>query len=235
MIGRLRILGIALGLIGLAFIVAGGFALLRVQEGQTSLNAFSAAQGVELRYNEDGQLVDRGETAGADAIMALLTVEWGYPVVSWELDPNDPVVNTGSEYMYQMATVAYHTLHGTQTIVLEEDFTAPDGTVYTAGTPYEIPVDGRYWAAFDRENPIDAAVREQAWTGVAHALIAELGVGASTAAALQLGLGLAALFGMVGGTLILTGAGLVWATRAEKEPVPVLQAGGSRRLTLMGA
>ena len=226
MIGRLRILGIALGLIGLAFIVAGGFALLKVQEGQTSLNAFSAAQGVELSYNEDGRLVDRGETAGADAIMALLTEEWGYPVVGWELDPNDPVVNTGSEYMYQMATVAYHTLHGTQTVILEEDFTAPDGTVYTAGTPYEIPVDGRYWAAFDRENPIDAAVREQAWTGVAHALIAELGVGASTAAALQLGLGLAALFGMVGGTLILTGAGLVWATRAAKEPVPVLKPAG---------
>ena len=226
MIGRLRILGIALGLIGLAFIVAGGFAFLKVQEGTTSLKAFSAAQGVELSYNEDGQLVDGGEVAGAESIMALLTGDWGYPVVQGELDPNDPVVNTGSEYMYQMATVAYHTLHGTQTIILEEDFTAPDGTVYTAGTPYEIPVDGRYWAEFDRENPIDAAVRAQAWTGVAHALIGELGVGASTAAALQLGLGLAALFGMVGGTLILTGAGLVWATRAEKEPVPVLKPAG---------
>ena len=223
MISRLRILGIALGLIGLAFIVAGGFAFLKVQEGQTSLNAFSAAQGVELSYSEDGQLVDGGETAGADAIMALLTEDWGYPVVAGELDPNDPVVNTGSEYMFQMATVAYHTLHGVQTVILEEDFTAADGTVYTAGTPYEIPVDGRYWAGFDRENPIDAAVRTQAWTGVAHALIGELGVGASTAAALQLGLGLAAMFGMVGGTLFFTSAGLIWATRTEKAPVPVLR------------
>jgi hypothetical protein len=226
MIGRIRILGIALGLIGLAFVVAGGYSLFKVQEGTSSLKAFSAAQAVELSYNEDGQLVDRGEVAGAESIMALLTEDWGYPVVRGELDPNDPVVNTGSEYMYQMATVAYHTLHGTQTIVLEEDYTAPDGTVYTAGAPYEVPVDGRYWAQFDRENPIDAAVREQAWTGVAHALIGELGVGASTAAALQLGLGLAALFGMVGGTLILTGAGLVWATRAEKEPVSVLRPAG---------
>jgi hypothetical protein len=226
MIGRLRILGIALGLIGLAFVVAAGYSYFKVQEGTTSLKAFSAAQAVELTYNEDGQLVDRGEVAGAESIMALLTEDWGYPVVQGELDPNDPVVNTGSEYMYQMATVAYHTLHGMQTVVLEEDYTAPDGTVYTAGTPYEVPVDGRYWAQFDRENPIDAAVREQAWTGVAHALIGELGVGASTAAALQLGLGLAALFGMVGGTLILTGAGLVWATRAEQEPVPVLRPAG---------
>ena len=106
MTGRLRAIGIVLALIGFGFIIGGGFAFLKVQEGQTSLKAFSAAQGVELAYNEDGQLVDRGETAGAEAIMALLTDEWGYPVVAGELDPADPIVNTGSEYMFQMATVA---------------------------------------------------------------------------------------------------------------------------------
>jgi hypothetical protein len=220
---RLRGLGIVLGVIGLAFIVAGGFAFFKVQEGTASLNAFSAAQGVELTYNDEGQLIDRGETAGADSIMALLTDDWKYPVATSELDPNDPLVNTASEYMYQMATVSYHTLHGTQTVVLEEDFTAPDGTVYTAGTPYEIDVDGRYWAQFDRENPIDAAVRAQAWTGVAHALIGELGVGTVTAQALQLGLALAGLFAGLGGTLVITGAGLVWATRPEMAPAPVLK------------
>jgi hypothetical protein len=225
MTGRIRILGIALGLIGFGFIAAGGYAFFKAQEWAASLNAFSTAQGVELSYNEEGQLVDRGEVEGAQGIMTLLTEDWGYPVVAAELDPNDPIINTGSEYMYQMATVAYHTLHGTQTVVLEEDFTAPDGTVYTAGTPYEIPVDGRYWAQFDRENPIDAAVRAQAWTGVAHALIAELGVGASTAAALQLGLALAALFAGVGATFLLTGAGLVWASYPERMRVrvPVLR------------
>ena len=40
---------------------------------------------------------------------------------------------------------------------------------------------------------------------------------------LQLGLGLAALFAGVGGTFLLTGAGLVWATRPEKAAVPVLR------------
>ena len=75
-----------------------------------------------------------------------------------------------------MATITYHTLHGTQTVVLPEDVTAADGTVYAAGT-YEFAVDGRYWSDFDRTNPIEAAAREQAWTGTAHALIAELGVG----------------------------------------------------------
>jgi len=220
---RLRGLGIVLGIIGLAFIVAGGFAFFKVQEGTASLNAFSAAQGVELSYNEDGQLVDGGETAGADAIMALLTDDWGYPVATGDLDPADPLVNTASEYMYQMAAVAYHTLTGTQTVVLEEEFTAPDGTVYLAGTPYEVPVDGRYWADFDRSNPIDGAVRAQAWTGVAHALIGELGVGTVTASALQLGLGLAALFAGVGFTFIVAGGGLVWVTRAERVEVPVLR------------
>ena len=223
MTARLRGLGIVLAIMGIVFVAAGGFAYLKTQEGATSLQKFSAAQAVELSYNEEGQLVDRGETAGADAILALLRDEWGYPVVTSELDPDDPLVNTGTEYMYQMATVAYHTLHGSQTVVLEEDFTAPDGTVYTAGTPYEVPVDGRYWSQFDRENPIDAAVRAQAWTGVAHALVAELGVGTVTASALQLGLALAGLFAGVGGAFILTGAGLVWATRAEREPVPVLR------------
>ncbi|HEX2843692.1 MAG TPA: hypothetical protein VHP64_00445 [Candidatus Limnocylindria bacterium] len=221
MINRLRGLGIVLGLIGLAFVVAGGFAFFKVQEGTASLNAFSEAQGVELAYNEDGQLVDRGETAGADKIMALLTDDWGYPVVSGELDPADPLVNTASEYMFQMATVAYHTLYGEQTIVLEEDVEY-NGEVFAAGT-YQFPIEGRYWADFDREHPLEGPARGQAWTGVAHALIAELGVGTVTAQALTLGLALAGLFAGLGGTLIIAGAGLVWATRAEKEKVPALR------------
>ena len=40
-----------------------------------------------LEYNEDGQLVDRGETEGARAIMSLLEDDWKYPVVESELDP----------------------------------------------------------------------------------------------------------------------------------------------------
>ena len=208
------------------FAAAGAFTFIKTQEGYRSLEAFSAAQNVKLAYNEQGQLVDRGETEGAQAIMGLLTNEWGYPVVASDLDPNDPVVNTGSEYMYQMATVAYHTLHGEQTVVLDETFTAPDGTVYTAGTEYVVPVDGRYWADFDRTNPVDAAVRAQAWTGVAHALIAELGVGTVTASALQMGLGLAGLFAGVGFVFVFTGLGLVWAVRPETEKVPVLRPAG---------
>jgi hypothetical protein len=220
---RLRRLGIVLAVLGLVFAVGGAYAFIKTQEGYRSLNAFSAAQNVQLAYNDEGQLVDRGEVEGAQAIMSLLVNDWGYPVVAGELDPNDPLINTGSEYMYQMATVTYHTLHGTQTVILEEDFTAPDGTVYTAGTPYEVGVEGRYWADFDRSNPIDAAVREQAWTPVAHALIGELGVGTVTASTLQMGLGLAGLFAGIGFTFILAGLGLAWAARPEPEKVAALQ------------
>jgi hypothetical protein len=218
--GRLKGLGIVLVLIGFAFVAGGAYAFSKVQDGAKSLQTFSAAQNVKLSYNEQGQLVDRGETEGAQAIMTLLTEEWGYPVAASELDPNDPVVNTASEYMYQMATISYHTLNGTQTVVLDKDVTTDDGTVFKAGT-YEFPIAGRYWSAFDRSNPIEAKAREQAWTGTAHALIAELGVGTVTASTLQMGLGLAGLFAALGGTIILTGLGLVWATRAETEKVRV--------------
>jgi hypothetical protein len=66
---RLQRLGIVLAVLGLAFVVASGYAFLKTQEGFNSLNAFSAA-GRRLTYNEEGQLVDRGETAG-EAIMGL--------------------------------------------------------------------------------------------------------------------------------------------------------------------
>jgi hypothetical protein len=221
MFARFKIVGIGLVIAGIAFIGVGGYTYYKTNEGASSLQAFSAAQNVKLNYNDQGQLVDRGTTEGSAAIMALLTDDWGYTVNAGELNPNDPVVNTASEYMYQMATIAYHTLHGTQTVVLPETITTDDGTVYEAGT-YEVPVDGRYWSAFDRTNPIDAKVREQAWTGTAHALIAELGVGSVTASALQIGLGVAAIAAALGGVLLLTGLGVIWAARPITEQVPAL-------------
>ena len=92
----------------------------KVQDGYGAVQSFSEAENVMLTYNEDGQLIDRGTTEGADAIMDLLIDDWGYPVVEADLDANDPLVNTASEYMYQMATIGYHTIHGTQTVVLTE-------------------------------------------------------------------------------------------------------------------
>ncbi len=216
--GRLQRLGIGLVFIGIVFFAAGGYTLIKTQDGAHALQTFSAAQNVKLNYNDQGQLVDRGETAGADKIMSLLVNDWGYKVDSSELNPNDPLVNTASEYMYQMATISYHTLNAKTTVTIPADVIV-DGVVVTKAGDYDFQNDGRYWTGFDRTNPIEGAAREKIWTGPAHALIGELGVGCVTAAALRLGLGIAALFALIGATVVLTGLGLVWATRAATETV----------------
>jgi hypothetical protein len=216
---RLRTLGFVLAIVGLGFIVGGGVAFAKVQAGYDSLQAFSAAQNVELAYNEDGQLIDRGETEGAEAIMSLLVDDWRYPVVEADLDPADPLVNTATEYMFQMATIAYHVLNGTQTVVLDEAVEY-NGETFEPGS-YEFAIDGRYWTDFDRMHPIEGPAREMAWSGTAHGLIGELGTGTVTHSALQMGLGVAVLLAGLGATFILTGAGLVWASRAKGEALVV--------------
>ncbi len=212
---RMRTLGIVLALVGLGFVAAGGVAYMMTQDGYRSLQSFSEAQNVTLSYNEDGQLIDRGTTEGAEAIMTLLTEDWGYPVVESDLDPNDPLVNTGTEYMFQMATVGYHVLHGTQTVVLDEAVEY-EGETFAAGE-YEVPVDGRYWTDFDRLHPLEGPTRGLAWSGTAHGLFAELGVGTVTHSALQLALALAGLFAGIGLTTMLAGLGLVWVAKGDGE------------------
>ena len=217
---RLNLLGTVLAVFGLLFLAGGAVAYSQVQDGYTSLAKFSEAQNVTLSYDEDGQLIDRGEVEGAEAIMQLLTVDWGYKVDMADFDPADPVVNTDSEYMFQMATIGYHVLNGTQTVVLDETVEY-EGETFEAGT-YEVPVDGRYWTGFDRMHPLEGPAREQAWSGTAHGLFAELGVGTVTHSALQMGLGIAALLGGLGGTLLVAGLGLVWAARGEKDEQLIL-------------
>jgi hypothetical protein len=210
---RLRALGFVLALIGVGFLVGGGVAFAKTQDGYSSFQALSEAQNVTLSYNDEGQLVDRGSTEAAAEIMALLTEDWGYPVVESDLDPNDPLVNTASEYMYQMATVAYHVMHGTQTVVLGERVEY-NGEVFEPGV-YEFQVDGRYWTGFDRAHPIEGPAREQAWTGTVHGLFGELGVGTLTHSTLQVGLGIAGMLAGIGATLMLAGLGMVWVARGE--------------------
>jgi len=213
---RFKVLGLALAIAGLAFVAVGGYTYIKTQEGANALHAFSAAQGVELTYNDQGQLTDRGKTEGAAAIMSLLTKDWGFTVNPADFNPNDPIVNTASEYMYEMATVAHHTLTGTQTVVL----TAPvdyNGKTYAAGS-YDVAVNGRYYSQFDRLDPLDGPAREQAWTGTALGLIGQLGVGSVTASALQMGLGIAAISAALGAVLLLTGLGVIWAARPLVAP-----------------
>ncbi len=228
----LGLLGIFLIVVGIGYFIGAGVAYSKVQGGYDSLQAFSEAQNVELSYNEEGQLVDRGTVEGAQAIMSLLEDDWNFPVVGGDLDPNDPLVNTATEYMYQMATIAHHTLEGTQVVTLsEDDITAaieseqldPDGTYNGVVVAYqgqvlepgsfEVPVDGRYWTGFARTDLLDGPARDMAWSGTAHALVAELGVGAATHSTLQLALGVAALLAGLGVVSLVTGVAFVWHTR----------------------
>jgi hypothetical protein len=252
---RLRIVGGILAVIGVVALAGGAYGYTRVQGGANALQGFSEAQNVRLTYNEDGQLVDRGTTEGAAAITALLANDWGWPVNQADLDPNDPLVDTGTEYMYQMATIAYHTLHGSQSVTLTEpaqwdgdgvEGIAADATVYSPATlpegvwdsavegtdvdaifqpgTYVVPVNGRYWTAFDRTHPLDGKARELAWSGTVHGLFAELGVGATTASSLEMGLAIAAMLAAFGAIFIIAGLGLVWAAWPVK--VQAAQASG---------
>lgn len=223
---RLQTVGIVVALLGFVFVIAGGIAFAKVQDGYGSLHAFSEAQNVTLSYNEDGQLVDRGTTEGADAIMALLTEDWGYQVVESDFDPADPLVNTATEYMFQMATIGYHIIHGTQIVTLTEPaeyegetFAAGDHEVVVSevGSPERLAAGfGGYWTDFDRQHPLEGPARAQAWTGTAHGLFGELGVGTVTHSTLQLGLGMAATIAGIGFTILLAGLGLIWVSRSKE-------------------
>ncbi len=208
---RLRLLGIAMLASGVFGAGVGGFTFVKTMEGVNSLQAFSEAQAVKLNYNDSGQLVDRGEPEGAQKILDLVTKDWGYAIAQGDLNPNDPLVNTASEYMYQMGTIAYHTLNSTVTVTLTEN-KEYKGENFPAGD-YEFVNDGRYWTGFDRQHPIEGPAREKIWSGTAHALIGQLGVGAVTASTLTIGLGLVGVICGLAGTLGLLGLGLIWVAR----------------------
>ena len=231
---RLRLTGIMLMVFGLVFFIGSGVAFSMYQDGRHSLQSFSEVQCVELNYNDQGQLVDRGDTASAEGIMDMLENEWGYPVSDREMDPDDPLVNTASEYMYQMAVITHHVIDGTYEVTLTEDQVVDaDGNALTEvtvngetvpvpdpfpadGWTLEVNGDGRYWNDFDRTNPVDAAARPMIWTGTVHGLVGELGVGTVTASALKLALALVALLAGLGVINLLTGAGLYWAAGPRK-------------------
>ena len=83
MINRLRGLGIVLGIIGLAFVVAGGFAFMKVQEGTDIPEGIQRGAGRRaLATTKTASWSTVARSRALQAIMALLTDDWGYPVVA---------------------------------------------------------------------------------------------------------------------------------------------------------
>ena len=233
----LGLLGVFLIIVGVGYFVGAGVAYTKTQQGYDALQSFSEVQNVELSYDDEGQLTDRGTTEGAQAILDLVENDWAFPVVmgSGGLDPDDPIVNNSSEYMFQMGTIVYHTLTGVQTVgvtaeqiagavesgALDADGTyngpveAYQGEVLTPGS-YDVPVNGRYWTGFERGDLLDGQAREQAWSGTTHALVAELGVGAGTHSSLMLALGIAGLLAGLGVVTMVMGVAFIWETKRRE-------------------
>ena len=216
---RIRILGIALIVAGLGF-VGGGFAygMPMANDGLESAQAMYEAQGVELSYNDAGLLVDRGTPEAAQKIMALLVNEWRFPVKASDFDPNDPVVNTRSELMFQYATITYHVMHGEVDVKLTDEQVPITyrGVTYTEAGTYKIaPLD--YYANFDRTNPIESQLRA-AWTPQALALTAALAGGHANQAAGELAQATTLGIGAIGMVFALGGAGLVWVSFGRDLP-----------------
>jgi hypothetical protein len=171
-VGWFSLAGFALIFGGLIGVVLGGYLHFKAVDGLKSLDAVYAVQARMMPYDDDGNFTDRGTKAGGDAILGLLEDDWQFPLNRGNLDPSDPLVNTPDELMVQYAIISYHTLHGTQTVVLEQDVEY-NGVVYEAGS-HEVPVDGRYFSDLDRSHPLEGAVRNQAWSPLAFGLLANL-------------------------------------------------------------
>lgn len=209
------------GIIGIAL---GGYLYFKAEGGLESLDAVYATQGRMMSYDSEGNFTDRGTKENGDKILSLLEDDWKYPLNRSNLDPSDPLVNTPDELMVQYAIINYHTLHGTQTVVLDEDVEYK-GVLYEAGT-YQVPVDGRYFSDLDRNHPLEGAVRDQAWSPLAFGLLGQLigGVNADYQAGMahfmswSIFVGLGFMFTVAGVFVTLGGFQLVRkAEKAETE------------------
>ena len=186
------------------------------------------AQGVMLSYNENGQLIDRGTPEGAQKIMDLLEKEFKYPVNHGDFDPNDPLVNTRSELMYEYATITYHVLHTSVPVKLT-DADVPityGGMTYTQAGTYNITVE-HYYAHLNRTNPIERQLRD-AWSPLALGLTSALAGARASEAAGELARATTLGIGSIGLLFAGAGGGLVWATFGRDAAAPPKSKGQDR-------
>lgn len=216
---RAKILGIVLIVGGMSVAGAGLFyGYPQASDGLDSAQAMYEAQGVKLSYNAQGQLIDRGTPEGAQRILDLLEKDYQYPVNRDNLDPNDPLVNTRDELMYEYATITYHVLHTAVPVKL----TGADvpityrNVTYTQPGTYNITLE-HYYAHLDRTNPIERQLRE-AWSPLALVLTASLAGAHANQAAGELAKATTLGMGGIGLLFAVAGAGLVWVVSGRKDP-----------------
>ena len=171
-INMISMAGLVLIVGGIFGIGLGGYLYLTANAGLNSLDTVYAVQGRFMTYDEDGNFTDRGTAEGGAKILSLIENDWNFALNRSNLDPEDTLVNTPDELMVQYGIINYHTLHGTQTVVLAEDVEY-DGVMYEAGS-YDVPVDGRYFSDLDRSHPLEGPVRTQAWSPLGLSLTSTL-------------------------------------------------------------
>ena len=212
------------GIIGMA---RGGYLYLKADAGLQSLEAIYATQGRYMTYDDEGNFTDRGTAEGGAKILSLLENDWDFQLNKANLDPNDTLVNTPDELMVQYGIINYHTLHGTQTVVLDEAVEY-QGVAYEAGT-YEVAGEGKYYSDYDRKHPLEGPARTMAWSPLALSLNSALigGVNSDLQAGMAhfLSWSIFAGFGLmfaVSGTFVIAG-GVQLNRRQEKEEETIVQ------------
>lgn len=211
LLNRTLIVGITLIVAGLCVAGAGFlYGYPQARDGLESAQAMYEAQGVTLPYNENGQLVDGGTPEGAQKIMDLLEKDFKYPVNHDNFDPNDPLVNTRDELMYEYATITYHVLHTSVPVTLtasDVPITYRDVTYTEAGT-YNVTLE-HYYAHLDRTNPIERQLRA-AWSPLAMSITSALAGAHANQAAGEIAEATTLGMGGIGLLFSLLGAGMVW-------------------------
>jgi hypothetical protein len=156
--------------------------------------------------------------------------DWAFPLDRANLVPNDTLVNTPDELMVQYAIINYHTLHGTQTVVLADDV-GYDGVLYEAGY-YDVPVDGRYFSDLNRSHPLEGPVRTQAWNPLALSLTSTLLNGMNTDYTAGMAhfmswsifMGLGSMFALAGAFVFAGGIQLTRRQEVEEEAIERMEA-----------
>jgi len=210
---RVRLLGIFLLLAGVTLAGVGFlYGLPQAENGLDSAQAMYKEQGVTLTYNEDGELTDRGTTEGAQAIMDLLENDFEYPVNHDNLDPDDPLINTRDELMFEYATITYHVLHTAVPVTLT-DADVPityRNVTYTEPGTYNITLE-HYYAHLDRTNVVERQLRN-AWSPLALSLTSALAGAHANQAAGELARMTTLGFGGLGLLIAATGGAVIWVS-----------------------